>query len=239
MTELVSQAFMQQDSLWLTIHARLGISYMDHLYNRFDGAFPHKWRSNFKDEQSIENWRLTWSSQFDAIGLTFEEVRRGLEVCERSLDWPPSLSEFVRACRPALNAEQAFHEAVQGLAKRDLGEDFAYSSPAIYWASVELGFELRCMTFAQLAPRWKIALDYQVSLGQWEKIESAKKQLGFQKQVTASGLEHAEKARQSFKRADDAIDYLAWARKIMQRLQAGDRSVPLQVEKNAREALGL
>lgn len=234
-----------QNTPWRRVHPILGVSPIQFIFNALDGLYPSTFRRNFEgagDSGSFayENWVSSMISQLDFHKIRISELQSGLLRCAvLHPKFPPNAGEFILACRPAPNLESAFHEAVRGLAKRDMGEHFQYSTPAIYWASVELGFELRCMTYQQLAPRWKISLDYQISLGSWPPVPDSKPALGFEKQITAAGLKHAEQARQSFKQPDDVIDHLAWARKIVDRIKAGDKSVPLQAAKNAREALGL
>ena len=68
-------------------------------------------------------------------GMTEAEIRAGLVAC-LSRDWPPTVPEFLRLCRPWLNPEVAYHEAVHGMSCRRRGEMGNWSHPAIYWAAV-------------------------------------------------------------------------------------------------------
>src|SRR5205823_10890347 len=63
-------------SKWFEPHPGLGISLMDHLFNRLDGAYPHKWRANFPDPQSVDNWQESWVEAFEERS---EERRVGKE----------------------------------------------------------------------------------------------------------------------------------------------------------------
>ena len=58
-------------SAWLDPHPRLeGIALIDHLFNRLDGLYPHRWRSAFASEQAVVNWRETWADGFVEESVT-------------------------------------------------------------------------------------------------------------------------------------------------------------------------
>jgi hypothetical protein len=131
------------------------ISVMDRLFNRLDGIYPHKWRSAFASEQAIENWRDAWADAFLEERLTLHEIKTGLNECRRAFDWPPSLPEFLRLCRPNLAPDLAWHEAVTQMGRRAEGRD-VWSHPAIYWTAVGIGeFDLKNLTFTAIKPRWE------------------------------------------------------------------------------------
>lgn len=85
----------------------LGISPIDHLFNRLDGMYVGKWRSSFKSADAIENWRNEWSKELLERGILpnskakqndFSIINRGLKNCSSMYAWPPSLAEFIKAC---------------------------------------------------------------------------------------------------------------------------------------------
>jgi hypothetical protein len=147
-----------KQSLWLDLHPKLGISLMDHLFNRFDGSYPNRWRASFASEQAISNWRESWSEAFDEEGLTPQMISDGLKACRKSYDWPPSLTEFLKACKPAINVDAAIYEAIEQMRKRQHGKD-SWSNPAIYWAAVKVGeFDMISQSFSSIKPRFESAL---------------------------------------------------------------------------------
>ena len=73
---------------------------MDSLFIRFDAIYPARWRSAFTSEQAVINWREVWAGVFVDEGITSEEIARGLKACLKTYDWPPSLTEFLKVCRP-------------------------------------------------------------------------------------------------------------------------------------------
>lgn len=145
-------------SVWLEPHSRLdGMALIDHLFNRLDGLYPHRWRSAFANEQAIANWRAAWADGFEVEGITLAEVKTGLDACRRQFAWPPSFAEFVTACRPVLDAEAAYYEAVTQMQRREAGED-TWSAPAIFWAARKIGLDLLARPYATLKGRWAVAL---------------------------------------------------------------------------------
>lgn len=145
-------------SVWLEKHPRLGVSLMDHLWNRMDGTYPNRWRAAFANEQAIENWREAWADAFSDERITPDEVRSAIAVCRKTYDWPPSLPEFLKACRPPMDYEYAFYAAVDQMRLREMGRD-TWPSPAIFWAAVSLGGDLLARPYQGLQTRWKKALD--------------------------------------------------------------------------------
>lgn len=84
--------------------------------------------------------------------------------------WPPTLPEFCALCRPRIEPETAFVEAVQQLGKRDLNED-TWSHPAIYWAAAAIGeFDLRSASYPTIKARWTDALERELAKGAWPEI---------------------------------------------------------------------
>lgn len=134
------------------------LSMMDRLFNRLDGSYPHKFRSAFANAQAIQNWREAWAEAFDEEGLTLAEVKVGIVTCRKLYDWPPSLPEFLKACRPSMDVERAFFEAVEQMHRRESGKD-AWSSTALYWAAVSLGADLRNYPYQSISKRWSAALE--------------------------------------------------------------------------------
>lgn len=223
---------------WLLRHAKLeGISLMDHLYNRLNGIYPTKFRSNFRDKQAIEDWKQAWAEAFDEEGVSPADVAQGIKNCRRLFDWPPSLPEFLRACRPQLEPETAFFQAVRGMQARARGEMGEWSHPAIYYAAVSVGqFDLLNQAYTQLGQRWQKVLNEELAKGQWAEIPLPR--------LALASPEDKERGRREGQRrvrdlaqvivGDKHKDPLVWANRILERPEA--RS--LAVLKMAKAALG-
>ena len=256
----------QPASMWFEVHPGLGISMMDHLFNRLDGAYPHKWRSNFPTQQAISNWCESWAEEFDDSGITPNDIKAGIKACRTRYDWPPSCAEFIKACKPAIDPLVAYYEAVAGVQARQAGETGLWSHAAIFWAAMPLAFDLANQTFSQVRTRWERALAEQMARGEWAPIpppalalpgpgETPRREPLLR--ARAAELTRVLLAEQGGAVADVAdvgdgcthieataaherhIDHLGWARKIIERERRGDRSVTAFLLRCAREALGI
>ncbi len=91
-------------------------------------------------------------------GYTGEELGRGLDAC-RTRTFPPTLPEYMTLCRPPVQLESAFHEAIQGLIARRRGERGEWSHPAIYHAACKVGtHDMLNGNYQALRGRWEKAL---------------------------------------------------------------------------------
>jgi hypothetical protein len=128
---------------------------MDVLFNRFDGMYPNRWRAAFVNAQAVANWREAWALAFADEALTMDDVAVAVKRCRMQFDWPPSLPEFLKLCRPSVEPESAFYEAVAQMRNRSAGVPDVWSHPAIYWAAVEFGtWDLRSMAYDRCRARW-------------------------------------------------------------------------------------
>lgn len=225
-------------SIWLSPVAKLeGKSLIEHLYNRMSGMYPNKWALSFPDGAAIKVWEEAWVEAFDREGITPRDVGLGVQNCLRMFDWPPSLPEFLRACRPYLEADVAFFEAVREVRKRSQGEDSQFSHPAIYHAAVMIGqHDLMNCSYQTLASRWKAALSSQLSLGQWADIPAVVPAL-----VAPDRTEESkQQARQVMATVKDAFqsngrNQKSWAQDILD----NPRGRSSTIVRMAQKALGI
>jgi len=104
-----------------------------------------------------------WASSL--AGFRPVEIGRGLEAVANNRGFAPSLAEFRVMCRPCLDPECAYFEAVEGMRIRDQGQDGFFSHPAVFRAGCRLRYELRSMDFRSLRNRWKHVLEQELSMG--------------------------------------------------------------------------
>lgn len=136
---------------------------IDQLFARLEAMYPQRWRASFPSGAAIEAWRETWADAFDEERVTPQDVGNAVRACRKKYDWPPSLTEFLKLCRPPIDPESAYVEACKQMGERDRGRD-VWSSPAIYWAAREYGVhELRQSTWASAKVRWCRVLDEQLA----------------------------------------------------------------------------
>jgi hypothetical protein len=97
------------------------------------------------------------------------EIDRGLTACQ-SRAFAPTLGEFLRLCRPALDPEIAFIEAANCLSQREKGEVGDWSHPAVFRAAVAMSHEVRTGNFREVRKRWEWQLSREFEQG-WSEIE--------------------------------------------------------------------
>lgn len=134
---------------------------VEQVFARLYGQLGAKVGELFKGVPS-ETVKSEW-----ALGLEDcrpEEIERGLTAM-RGRPFAPVLGEFLRLCRPALDAEMAWLEAVEGLRERLAGNTGSWTHPAIYRAAHVLSFELRTSTYAVQRKRWEWVLQRELSKG--------------------------------------------------------------------------
>lgn len=131
---------------------------IDSLFDRFCSLYANRWDAQFKFPEQIDLWKECWSQELNEREITFNEAKKGLRRCLETHAWPPSFSEFLQACRPSLDPEQAFHEALKQMRLRDQGKD-EWSSAVIFHAAVSMGRDLMSYSYQQVKARWANALE--------------------------------------------------------------------------------
>jgi len=169
------------------------------------------------------------------------ELARGYRALA-TRDWPPTLPEFKKLCRPEISVDAAVSEAIEQIVLRTQGRD-TWSHPAIYWAAQKVGyFELTTLTHAQVKTRFAPILDEILAKGNVPPVPERQFQLTDQAREQKKLLSDENRAqlRQSlrtFINGSGKPDHRAWAKRILDREAAGDTTLtPLQIW-FAREAL--
>jgi hypothetical protein len=134
---------------------------IDNLSARFDGIYMQKWKSNFPSPAALANWSTAWSDALSRHGIAPKMAFAAIQRCEESFMWPPSLPEFLALCKPPLNYEQAWSEALTQMGRRHADESDTWPVPAVYWAAVDFGgvLVMRNTPYSLAADRWKRLLD--------------------------------------------------------------------------------
>lgn len=194
----------------------------------FGRKFLDQWRG--ADAQALKAY---WAQHLSSMSV--RELARG-RIAMKSLDWPPTLPEFVKLCRPPIEPVSAYHQALAALAERDRGELGHWPHPAIYWATVAVGaHDLRSQTYHQLQLRWETALAEELAKGSWPTIPKpviALPPSRGKQPMPPSVLDVAQALT-----APAKGDPKGWARRLIARRNAG-QSVPRLAVAMAEEALG-
>lgn len=145
---------------WLMPHSGLdGSPLIDHLFARFAALYGNRWTAQFKNDQAIELWRQTWADALFQEGIRPEEIRTAMETVRKQHEWPPTLPEFIRICRPPTDYEVLFRYAANEYARRFYGGGDDWPSPAVFWAAARVGRDMIERTWEDLKARWKTELD--------------------------------------------------------------------------------
>jgi len=121
------------------------------MLTHYGKAFLDKWAV-----VSAEKLKAMWAEKL--AGLSSAELKRGVEALEECV-FPPSLSEFRRLCRPPVNYEGLFFEAVRESDRRRRDGSDVWSDAAVFWAAQQMGSALRELPYEKLRARWREALD--------------------------------------------------------------------------------
>lgn len=139
----------------------LPIKWIEEIFKRFHGRFGNRFLAEYQtgvigsdgQDEGIMNAKQVWAEEL--AGFAPEEIKRGLSA---QYDYLPDCDKFKLACRPTIDLEQAFCEAVQQMQKRKDNKD-SWTNPVIYWAAVELGNDLNNYPYQSIKARWRSAFD--------------------------------------------------------------------------------
>lgn len=198
----------------------------------YGSKFEEAWQTCIDD--AID----TWSEGL--AGFTADEISSGLRGC-MSRDWPPTLPEFAKLCRPPLDYDVAYATAVEQMRLRDSGRD-CWPQAAIFWAAASLGSDLRALPAAAIRGRWRVALDAalaDVASGALAAVVPARA-IALPAPAPLSRDEAARVLAEVESRAGYGLGApppKAWAHEIKKRYLAGEPLFSIQIA-NASEALG-
>lgn len=134
----------------------LPVSWIDKLFTRLTMMYGNKFADMWRgiDTESI---KAAWAE--DLAGFTGDELKRGLAWC-KTQTWPPTLPEFMNACRPVVDARTEWAEACEQMRIRLDGKGAdAWTRPQVYWAAVAIGwYDLNSTAWEQIRSRWTKAL---------------------------------------------------------------------------------
>ena len=153
--------------------SRLPEPVIERLFNRLAAMYGAKFTDQWKGVDPAY-LKAVWAEELSAYAV--DEIKRGLDAC-RTRIWPPTLPEFLQLCRPPIDPEVAYNEAVRQLRARDRGED-KWSHPAIFWAAAEVGqFDMLGSHYGAIKNRWSDALRAQLDKREWPPVPEKRVEL--------------------------------------------------------------
>lgn len=214
-------------SLGALVVAELRLMYGSKFAQQWEGLTPRALRDSWDEKLA---------------GLTEPEIRVALVAC-LTREWPPTLPEFMRLCRPWLDPEIAYQAAVAGMAARRKGDTGDWPHPAVYWAAVEIGGDLLSQGWQALRGRWEAAYRAQLARTGWEAIPAPAAALPAPGDTVTSSEEGARRVHELAAQAAQCgqkRDRRAWAKAILEeQARKCGRRYTLTVMDMARRALGI
>ena len=136
------------------------------LFDRFEAFYGDLWVTRYGGSD-LAKVRRIWGEEL--ADLSGEEIALGVKAC-RGAKFPPTLPEFRQLCRPPIDFEQAYAEAVEQMRLREDGKD-RWSHPSVFWAAVTIGsFDLRNCAWKVVEARWRKVLQAELDKGEWQPI---------------------------------------------------------------------
>lgn len=200
----------------------------DQMWATFGKKFVDQW-GGIEPEKLKSHWAVKLAS------LTPAELKRGVDALEKQT-FCPTLPEFMKLCRPPIDALAAYYEAVAGITERERGESGTWSHPAIFWAHVAIGaHDLKSSTYSHIKQRWENALQAEIDKGVWADIPAPLIALPAPSRRETDRVAAARLLGDLKVGVNGRSDYRAWIPKLLQRAANGE-AVPVAALKMAKEA---
>jgi hypothetical protein len=213
----------------------LSTAWIERLFDRMISLYGNKFLDMWRDID-LQGVKQTWAHELGK--LSRDDVARGANALSQQ-EWPPTLPQFISLCKVKINALSGYYEAINGLAARERGEIGEWSHPAIFWASVKVGaFDLKNQGYAAIKGRWEAAFEEEMAKGQWAAIPEP--MIALPPPTNAASREVADRyiaETQVIKKQESNVDHKRWAKLIMERHKAGDKTLTHIQIGFAKEAL--
>lgn len=131
-----------------------------------------------------------WHTKLE--GYSRDEFIRGVKAVD-SLEYPPTLPQFLNLCRPPIDPVKAYHEAVKGVQDRRNGKQGEWSHPAIFWTAASMSHDLLNLPYQQVKPHFEKKLESELSRTTWQAIPPVSESLPEPKIDREKGRKEAEK----------------------------------------------
>lgn len=210
-------------------------TWIDALFTKMLGMYGNKFSDMWRDTD-IRVLKSVWANELGKLNR--DQLAAGANALY-GLDWPPSLPQFIRLCKPTINFQAAYYEALSGVYARKKGEIGTWSNPAIYWAMVKVGaFDIENLTYQQISGRWENALQGELDKGAWEHIPKPAIALPApDTQATKAIADQYLAGTKVMKKEDSKVDHKLWAKRILERIAANDKTVTHIQKQFAQEAM--
>jgi hypothetical protein len=200
------------------------LSWVEKLFERMAALYGSKFMEMWRGTD-LNAVKAVWAAEMGKVSS--RELKRGYEALHAS-EWPPSLPQFLKMCKPPLDTVAAYYEAVNGVVSRERGEVGNWTHPAIFWASVTMSHDLKNMSYSSVKDRWERALSEQLAKAKWEPIPAPAPALpppGKGRSDKANAERMLAQYRAGCKTDGRKTDR-DWIGKVLERAKNGDESLP-------------
>jgi hypothetical protein len=216
----------------LSTSRQVPLSWVESLFARMQSMYGNKFLDMWRGAD-IDKVKALWSEEMGK--LTNAELKRGVDSL-MTREWPPTLPEYVKLCRPAIDATVAYYEAIAGLQARDKGQIGEWSHQAIFWAAAKLSFDLKNQTYSTVRARWEKTFADEMEKGQWADIPAPMIALP-QPEISREKAAHLLEELGAAKVMHPKTDHKLWAKRIVERDKRGDKTLTVLQVRFAKEAL--
>lgn len=196
--------------------------WIDALFAKMSTYYGNKFADMWRDS-SMQAIKSVWANELRK--LSRDEFTRGANAL-LTQEWPPTLPQFIKLCKPGIDALTAYYEAVNGAIAREQGLMGEYSHPAIFWAGVKIGaYDLKHQAYSVIKGRWETALAQEIAKGEWVDIPAPMIALPAPAPASKEVVEKFIAETDVFKTPNSKVDHKGWAKRILQRVKEGDATV--------------
>lgn len=210
-------------------------AWTEKLFTRLTTMYGNKFLDMWK---GLDLYAVKQAWAEDLAGFSGEEIKRGLDWCKTQA-WPPTLPEFMTACRHPIDPKTDWAEACEQMRIRLQGNGGdVWSRPQVYWAAVSIGwYDLNQTPWEQIKARWMNALENAST----QDIPEYKAALPKPGQTTTTREDAAKRLREIAKQTGvpttPGTPGIAWARRLAEREASGEAMSIIQ-KRMWRDALG-
>lgn len=183
-------------------------AWVEKLFSRFSAMYGRKFADLWSD-CNLANVKALWAEELGI--LTRDELASGVAAC-KIREWPPTLPEFLRLCRPEPDFDALFAGAANSASTGDWkGNRLAF------WAAQSVGaFDVRNEPYYRMEARWKKAVTELLADGELPEIPPRQEALPAPGQQSITKEEAAKIVKAFGFKQEQRSDQKAWARKIME-----------------------
>lgn len=130
------------------------MAWIERLFARLSSFYGSKFADLWRG-CDLESVKQTWSDEL--AGYSGDEIARGIEGC-KGKDWPPTLPEFLKLCRPQLDLHALMLVAIREMSNRRNRMPENWPDCRTFWAAQRIGsHDMLSTKPEQLQKRFELA----------------------------------------------------------------------------------